>query len=59
MWTLIIYIYAGVFARGDSVTLLSVNGFNSQQTCEVAAMKASGLPANSTKEFRYVCVEVK
>ena len=59
MWTLIIYIFAGVWAKGDSVALTQVNGFTSQQVCEAAAQKTSTLPAISTKEFRYVCVEVK
>lgn len=58
-WVLIIFIYAGPWAKGDSVALLNVGNFSSQQTCEVAANQASRLPANSAKEFRHVCVEVK
>jgi hypothetical protein len=59
MWVLIIYIYAGPWAKGDSVALTQISGFTSQAVCEVAANKASSLPENSAKLFRYSCVEVK
>ena len=57
MWILIIYIYAGTFAKGDSVTLNNVPGFTSQQSCEAAAAASKHFVDASTKEFRYVCVK--
>ena len=58
-WVLIIYIYAGVWAKGDSVTLTTVTGFTTQDTCEVAAKNVMDLTENSTKITRTKCVEVK
>lgn len=58
-WVLIIYIYAGAAAQGDSVTLTTVTGFTSQQTCDAAAKTALDLTQLSTKVTRTRCVEVK
>lgn len=57
MWILILYIYAGAFAKGDSVTLASVPGFSSQVACEAAAKQGDKLVAGTSKEFRYLCVK--
>jgi hypothetical protein len=56
-WVLILYIYAGGFAKGDSVTLTSVPGFSSQSACQVAGNAAAPLVANSVKELRFVCLK--
>lgn len=56
MFTLILYIYAGVLARGDSVSIDHIDGFVSEQQCVAAAKQAEGLVKNSSKEFRFVCV---
>ena len=57
MFTLIIYIYAGILARGDSVAINSIDGFTSQQSCIAAAQQAESFVKGSAKEFRYVCVK--
>lgn len=57
MWTLIIYIYAGMLARGDSVALLSVPNFSTEAACVAAARKTSNFTDGSAKEFRFVCVK--
>lgn len=56
-WTLVLYIYAGAFARGDSVTITNIDGFSSQQVCEVAGKQSEALVKNSAKDFRFVCVK--
>lgn len=56
MWTLVLYIYAGVMARGDSVTLLSVPNFQTEQACKEAGDKSRPLVAGSFKELRFVCL---
>ena len=58
MWTLILYIYAGMFAKGDSVTLTNVPGFQTEQHCMDAGRSTTRLVADSKKEVRYVCVKV-
>lgn len=55
-WVLILYIYAGTFAKGDSVTLTNVPGFTTQQACEQAGQAAHALVAGSSKEARHICV---
>jgi hypothetical protein len=55
-YALILYIYAGVMARGDSVTLYSVP-MQSLAVCEQAGKAAEGLVRGSLKEYRYVCVK--
>jgi hypothetical protein len=57
MWILILYIYAGTFAKGDSVTLANVPGFMSEAQCIDAGNRTKPLVANSAKELRFVCVQ--
>lgn len=54
-WVLILYIYAGMMAKNDEVTLTNVPGFATQQECEQAGRAAAGM-ASGHKEARYVCV---
>ena len=59
-WILVIYIYAGALASGDSVSLLQINKpFSSQQSCDEAGKAASTLVRASAKEYRYVCMPHK
>jgi len=57
MWILIVYIYAGVFAKGDSVAIVSVPGFTAQATCEQAGKQTEKFVAGSAKEHRFQCVK--
>ena len=36
-WVLLIYLYAGVFAKGDSVAVTTIPGYRTQIECEEAA----------------------
>ena len=56
-WILIIYIYAGVMARGDSVTTVAVPNFKTEAACVVAGRKTAEFEANTAKEHRFVCVK--
>jgi hypothetical protein len=56
MWILVIYIYAGVFAKGDSVTLDNVPGFRSEAHCAAAGNALKPLVKDSAKELRFVCL---
>lgn len=58
VWTLVIYIYAGVMAKGDSVSLATVPGFTSESQCKEAGAASKPLVAGSLKEFRFVCIGV-
>lgn len=55
-FVLILYIYAGGWAKGDSVALTTVPGFPSQTDCQTAGKSASALVAGSTKGVRFICV---
>jgi hypothetical protein len=55
-WILVIYIYAGAFAKGDSVAISTIPMPN-QKACMAAGQQAAGLVKGSAKEFRFVCLE--
>lgn len=56
-WVLILYIYAGAMAHGDSVALTNVSGFASLQSCQNAGKEAENLASGFTsKTAKYVCV---
>ena len=57
-WVLVIYIYAGYWAKGDSVALTTVPMI-SEAACHVAGEKLSPLVEGSAKEVRFVCVRNK
>lgn len=56
-WILIIYIFAGPLANGDSVALTNISGFHDEQSCNQAGKTASKLTLHSSKEYRFVCVQ--
>ena len=58
-WVLVMYIYAGVWAKGDSVALHSIEGFSSQAACQQAGEAAKGFVKETSKEYRFVCVQKK
>ena len=55
-WVLIIYIYAGILANGDSVALTTISNFTTKQECMQAGNNAKDLVSGSTKVYKYVCV---
>lgn len=57
-WVLILYIYAGVWAKGDSVAITTIP-MASQEVCERAAINTESLVKQTAKELRHVCVRVK
>lgn len=57
-WVLIIYIYAGMWANGDSVALTTIP-MSSAEACAAAGRAADGLVNGSTKNVRFVCVKTR
>lgn len=57
MFILVIYIYAGFLAKGDSVTIDHIEGFKTQQECELAGDQLEDLVDGSTKEFEFKCIK--
>ena len=55
-WVLVVYIYAGAFAKGDSVTITHIPGFTSEQACKSAAAPMNQLVDGSFKTIRTICV---
>ena len=56
-WVLVLYIYAGVWAKGDSVAITTVPMAN-LAACEKAGQSADSLVKGSAKDVRYVCMKV-
>lgn len=56
-WTLALYIYAGALAKGDSVTITTIPGFQTKAHCEAAGAASQPLVAGSTKNLRHVCIQ--
>jgi len=54
-WVLVIYIYAGMLARGDSVAVTTVP-MSSEEICNEEAKKLDDLVSGSSKNVRYVCL---
>lgn len=55
-YILILYIYAGMLAKGDSVALTNVT-FKSMEACQAAGKQAEFLVKGSTKEVKFICVK--
>lgn len=53
---LVIYIYAGVLAQGDSVSLVSVP-MASMEACQRAGKVAEDLTGGSAKSTRFICIK--
>jgi hypothetical protein len=57
-YVLVLYIYAGALASGDSVALTTVP-MQDIATCQKAATQAESLVRASTKVLRTSCLKVK
>lgn len=57
-YVLILYIYAGALAQGDSVALTNIP-MADKATCLKAAGEAESLVSRSTKVLRTACLKVK
>lgn len=57
-YVLILYIYAGAMAQGDSVALTHIP-MSTEQACKAAGEASNGLVRATTKNVRYVCVKNK
>lgn len=58
-YILVMYIYAGAFAKGDSVTMTTAGEFTTIQACKTAGDMGNELVRDSYKSYRYVCLEKK
>jgi hypothetical protein len=56
-WILVIYIYAGALANGDSVTLQKIDSFSTKEMCVEAGKEAQILVQGSTKVYRFICLK--
>lgn len=55
-WILLIYVYAGVFAKGDSVAMTTIENFPTEESCETAARGLPRLVKGTAKEVLYLCI---
>lgn len=57
-YLLVLYIYAGLLAKGDSVAITTIT-FGSETECRNAGEAAAPLVKGSSKEIRYICLPRK
>lgn len=57
MWTLVVLVYAGALAKGDSVTLTHIPNWQSEQACVAAGSALKPLVSGSFKELKFVCIK--
>lgn len=57
-WTLVIFIYAGMFAKGDSVALHSVPGYTTEAACAAEGKRGTDFVTGSSKEYKFKCFKV-
>ena len=55
-WILVIYIYAGVLASGDSVAITNIPNFATKHDCIQAGKDGEGIVSGSAKVYRFVCL---
>jgi hypothetical protein len=55
-YILVMYIYAGMLAKGDSVTLLSVPNFKTEHSCMIAGKAGEKFVSGTSKEYKFMCV---
>lgn len=55
-YTLILFLYAGMMSKGDSVALSNVPGFATEQACMAAGRKAVDMTKGTFKDGSFVCV---
>lgn len=56
-YTLILFLYAGVLSKSDSVALTNVPGFKNQGACQQAGMAAvKQLTTGTFKDGKFICV---
>ncbi len=54
---LVMYVYAGMLARGDSVAMLSVP-MPSMEVCQREGKRGEALVDGSAKAYRFLCLKV-
>lgn len=58
-WVLVIFLHAGILSGKDSMTATTVEGFKSEAACLAAGRHSEVLGKNTTKDVKWVCLEVK
>jgi len=55
-WILVMYIYAGMLAQGDSVVMATIP-MTSQEVCQREGTKGEKLVSGSAKAYRFICLK--
>ena len=56
-WILVVFVYAGAFAKGDSVALTTIPGFPTQVECQTAGRFIQPMDEGTSKNIKFVCVK--
>jgi hypothetical protein len=57
IWILIVWFHVGPMSSKDSMTMISVPNFETQQQCEIAGKTAAEMKQGTVKESKFVCVQ--
>jgi hypothetical protein len=57
MWTLIVFVHAGLLSEADSMAITSVANLTSEVACQTAGKKSESLVSRTKKDIRWVCVK--
>lgn len=57
MWTLIVFVHAGMLSTGDNMAITSVANFTNEVACQTAGSKSESLVSKTKKDIRWVCVK--
>lgn len=55
-YLLVVLIYAGVFAKGDNLSIQTIPGWVTKEKCEIAGKALAPLVNGSAKEIKFVCI---
>lgn len=56
-WVLVVFLYAGALASGDSLTVTTVEGFSSEQACRSEGPKLKSLVSGTKKAYSFECIQ--
>ena len=57
MWTLVLFMHAGMLSDKDSMTSTVVPNFKTEAVCMAAGKQSASLVKGTTKELKFVCLK--
>ena len=57
MWTLVLFMHAGILSGKDSMTSTTIPNFKSEAVCMAAGKQSAILVKGTTKDLTFVCLK--